>query len=288
MLAPLNPGEQIRKTISIRPPADADRSELRITARVAGQDYGLEHTGISYDHIPFQMVFRPQSTSLIRQDITLAEGKIGYIEGAGDGIDESLKALGIPVTLIDLDTIQRAAQLSSFRAVVMGIRAYNVETSKLRIKQPILMEYVKNGGNLVIQYNTAGRWGAQFEGLGPYPFELSRNRVTDETARVEITNADSRILAYPNRIEESDFGHWVQERGLYFPIKWAPEYQTLIQTRDAGEEPLQGGILHGIHGSGNYFYTSLSFFRQLPAGVPGAYKLFVNMLYAEAVKNKDD
>ncbi len=288
MLAPLNQGEQIRKTISITPPMDADRSELRITTRIAGQDYGWANASITYGHIPYQVVFRPQSTPIIREDIRLAEGRIGYIEGAGDGVDEGLEALGIPVTRIDLDTLQQASQLSTYRAVVMGIRAYNVETTKLKIKQPILMEYVKNGGNLVVQYNTAGRWGAQFEGLGPYPFELSRSRVTDETARVEITSDNSDILNFPNRIEESDFDNWVQERGLYFPVQWAPEYRTLIQTRDPGEEPLQGGILHAVHGSGNYFYTSLSFFRQLPAGVPGAYKLFVNMLYAKPNKKRDD
>ncbi len=288
MLAPLNQGEQIRLNISITPPKVADRTELRITARFDGRDYGMEHAGISYGHIPYQMVLRPQSTSLIREDIELAKGTIGYIEGAGDGIDESLRALGIPVTAIDLDTLQQVSQLRPFRAVVMGIRAYNVETARLKIKQPILMDYVKDGGNLIVQYNTAGRWGAQFDGLGPYPFELSRRRVTDETAPVEITSSNSRVLNYPNRIEESDFDHWVQERGLYFPNQWAPEYQTLIQTRDSGEDHLKGGILHAAYGKGNYFYTSLSFFRQLPAGVPGAYRLFVNMLYAKPLIESND
>lgn len=287
-LAPLNQGEQIRLSISITPPKVADRTELRITARFDGRDYGMEHAGISYGHIPYQMVFRPQSTSLIREDIELAKGTIGYIEGAGDGMDDSLRALGIPVTAIDLDTLQQVSQLRPFRAVVMGIRAYNVETARLKIKQPILMDYVKDGGNLIVQYNTAGRWGAQFDGLGPYPFELSRRRVTDETAPVEITSSNSRVLNYPNRIEESDFDHWVQERGLYFPNQWAPEYQTLIQTRDSGEDHLKGGILHAAYGKGNYFYTSLSFFRQLPAGVPGAYRLFVNMLYAKPLIESND
>lgn len=282
----LRKGQEIVKKVSIMPMDGPNRSSLRISSEVMGRRYDLDSYEIEYPHIPFQQVFLPQSTALIREDIRLGEGRIGYIEGAGDGVDEGLASLNLDLDPIALSDIQSAGDLSGYTAIVMGIRAYNVKAEELRLKQPLLLEYVKNGGNLIVQYNTALRWGGQFEGIAPYPLQLSRNRVTDETTRVEILDPKHPVLNFPNRILERDFDGWVQERGLYFPEKWDSNFDALLKMADPGSAPLEGGLLHAAYGKGNYFYTSLSFFRQLPAGVPGAYKLFVNLLFAK--KNTDE
>lgn len=279
-LPPLKKGQLLRERVQLTPPEHPDRSELTITAVTGGRSYSFKSSEISYDHIPDQLVLRPQSTLLIREDIQIGEGVVGYIEGAGDSVDEGLIALGIPVQTIRLDTLQSATQLSGFKAIVMGIRAYNVASELLQIKQPMLLEYVRKGGNLIVQYNTALRWGNQFEGIAPYPMQISRSRVTDEKAAVRILDGTHPALNYPNTVSLSDFDLWVQERGLYFPERWDANFRTLIRTGDPGEPALDGGILHAPYGRGNYFYSSLSFFRQFPSGVPGAYKLFVNLLYA--------
>jgi hypothetical protein len=167
--------------------------------------------------------------------------------------------------------------LSSYDAVVMGIRAYNV-LEALKFKQTALLNYVKEGGTLVIQYNTAGRWRSQFENIGPYPMKLSRNRVTDETASVQLLNPKHPVLNSPNKITEDDFENWVQERGLYFPSEWDSAYTPLLSMSDKGEEAQEGSLLVAEYGKGHYVYTGLSFFRELPAGVPGAFKLFANLV----------
>ncbi|NNK75714.1 MAG: LmbE family protein, partial [Maribacter sp.] len=141
-----------------------------------------------------------------------------------------------------------------------------------------LFDYVENGGNLVIQYNTAGRWSAQFDDIAPYPLKLSRDRVTDENSSVQIIAKDHELVNYPNKIKLSDFDGWVQERGLYFPNEWDDKFTPILTMRDADESEKAGSLLIAPYGKGNYIYTGLSFFRELPAGVSGAYKLFANML----------
>lgn len=167
--------------------------------------------------------------------------------------------------------------MEKYDAVVVGIRAYNV-VEELKFKQRFLLDYVKNGGNLILQYNTAGRWGEQFENIAPYPLELSRDRVTDENSEVTILAKDHTLTNFPNAIYQSDFEGWVQERGLYFPNKWSKEFTPILSMNDTGESAKKGSLLVAPYGKGNYIYTGLSFFRELPAGVPGAYKLFANML----------
>jgi len=151
----------------------------------------------------------------------------------------------------------------------------------LKFKQQLLLDYVKNGGNLIIQYNTAGRWRAQFKNIAPYPLSVSRDRVTDENAEVRFLAKNHPILNSPNAINTSDFEGWVQERGLYFPNEWDDAFTPIFSMNDAGESPKNGSLLVAKYGKGNYIYTGLSFFRELPAGVPGAYKLFANMLSLE-------
>ena len=163
--------------------------------------------------------------------------------------------------------------LSKFDAVVVGIRAYNTK-KELQFKQKYLLEYVNNGGNMIVQYNTNRRVDVK----PPYELKLSRDRVTDEFAKVTILAKDHEALQYPNKITEEDFEGWVQERGLYFPNAWSKEYVPILSMNDKGESPKQGSLLIAKYGKGNYVYTGVSFFRELPAGVSGAYKLFTNLL----------
>ena len=196
--------------------------------------------------------------------------------GAGDDVPTSLEQIGYNVVRIDPDDIQ-AGSLNKFDAVVVGIRAYNV-VQELQFKQRYLLDYVKDGGNLIVQYNTSGRWNKQFENIAPYPLKLSRDRVTDENSAVSIIAKKHALVNFPNAIEEKDFEGWVQERGLYFPNEWNSEFTPILSMSDKGESAKKGSLLVAQYGKGNYIYTGLSFFRELPAGVSGAYKLFANML----------
>ena len=194
--------------------------------------------------------------------------------GAGDLIPESLRQVGYQVTMLE-DKDITAEKLSHFDAIVAGVRAYNTN-ERMKHHQQVLMDYVKNGGNLIVQYNT--EMDLVMKDIGPYPFELTRDRITVEGAQVRFLKPESPVLNSPNKITPADFEHWVQERGLYFPQKWAPEYEAVISSNDPGGPALDGGILVAKYGKGNYVYTSLSWFRELPAGVPGAYRIFVNLL----------
>ena len=162
-------------------------------------------------------------------------------------------------------------------AIVLGIRAYNV-LDDLPFKTDVLMNYVKDGGTMVVQYNTSGRGPRDFSNLAPYPLRLSRDRVSDETVPVEILDPEHPLLNFPNQVGSEDFEGWVQERGLYFPDKWDPAFTPLFAMNDPGESPKKGSLLVAAYGDGYYIYTGLSFFRELPAGVPGAFKLLSNML----------
>jgi hypothetical protein len=165
--------------------------------------------------------------------------------------------------------------LSVYDAIVTGVRAYNVN-SRLAYEQPRLLEYVKNGGNLVVQYNNNN--GLVTANIGPYPFRPVNQRVTDETAKITFTEPQSPVLNYPNKINNADFDDWIQERGLYFVSDIDPKYQTPLEMNDPGESANKGALIVGDYGKGRFVYTSLDFFRELPAGVPGAYRLFVNLL----------
>ena len=216
-------------------------------------------------------------------DIKKEGESIGYIVGAGDKVPESLSQIGYNVEILDVNTID-SKSLSKYDGVVLGIRAYNV-VEELKFKQGVLLDYVKEGGNMIVQYNTAGRWRSQFENIAPYPLTISRERVTDENAEVEVIATNHPLMNYPNKIESRDFEGWVQERGLYFPSEWDENFTPILSMADKGEESKQGSLLVAPYGKGNYIYTGLSFFRELPAGVPGAYKIFANML---SLKKQDD
>lgn len=269
-------GDQQILTFSVTPPNFEDEARIGSIINIDGKEITKELVEINYDHIPKQSVLLPSEAKVVRLDIQKMGKDIGYIMGAGDDVPSSLEQIGYDVHLIDPETITEGS-LDRFDAVVTGIRAYNV-VDALQFKQKYLLDYVKNGGNLIIQYNTAGRWNKQFEGISPYPLTLSNDRVTDENSQVVILAPDHPLINYPNPIGMDDFNGWVQERGLYFPEAWDTNFTPILSMKDEGEQMLNGSLLIAPYGKGNYIYTGLSFFRELPAGVPGAYKLFANML----------
>ncbi|MFT3708627.1 MAG: PIG-L family deacetylase [Archangium sp.] len=232
-------------------------------------------TRIEYGHIPFQTVLTPAQVRLVR--VELKRGKttrVGYIAGAGDDVPAALRQVGYDVTMLS-DAALRTEPLNKYDAIVVGIRAYNVN-AKLPGVQDRLMQYVKDGGTVVAQYNTKNWLSSVPAQLGPWPFEISQDRVTDEDAIV--TRDAHAIFKAPNALTDADFTGWVQERGLYFGAKWDSKYETPITMNDPGETPSKGSLLIAKHGKGRFVYTGLSFFRQLPAGVPGAYRLFANLI----------
>lgn len=261
---------------TVTPPTTEAQSTISPLVTINGKKLSKELVVISYDHIPTQSVLLPSDAKVVRLDIKKTGKNIGYITGAGDKIPESLTQIGYNVSIIDPDNITTES-LKSFDAIVVGIRAYNV-VNQLKFKQHFLLDYVKNGGNLVVQYNTAGRRGLGLDNLAPYPLELSRDRVTNEFAEVSVLAKNHTAVNSPNKIIASDFNNWVQERGLYFPNKWGKEFTPILAMADKGEDVKKGSILIAPYGKGNYVYTGISFFRELPAGVPGAYKLFANLL----------
>ena len=269
-------GDQKTVVFRVFPPSQEDDSYIYPVLRVNGRQISKELITIAYDHIPTQSVLLESKAKVVRLNIDKYGEHIGYIVGAGDKVPESLEQIGYKVHLIDPADIEEGS-LDKYDAVVTGIRAYNV-LDNLKFKQRFLFDFVENGGNLIIQYNTAGRWAPQFKEIAPYPLTLSRDRVTDENSRVEIVAKDHPLVSFPNTIEEKDFEGWVTERGLYFPKEWSPDFTAVFSMQDEGDAATEGSLLVAPYGKGYYIYTGLSFFRELPAGVPGAYKIFANML----------
>ena len=274
--------------LTVTPPENTSEGKLMARMEVNGKTYSKELITIAYDHIPTQSVLVPATTKVVRLDIAKRGEHIGYIMGAGDEVPESLEQMGYVVHQVNADDIHPGS-LDKYDAVVTGIRAYNV-LPELKLKQQYVLEYVKQGGTLIVQYNTAGRWDAPYKEIAPYPLSLSRTRVTDENSPVTLINDDHELLNFPNAISERDFEGWVQERGLYFPDSWDPQFTPVLELTDNGEEPVRGSLLVAPYGKGHYIYTGLSFFRELPAGVPGAYKIFANMLSIgkENLSNEDN
>ncbi len=235
-------------------------------------NYGVKE--INYNHIPVITLFPPAEAKLLNLNLKIAGKKIGYIDGAGDLVPEALRQAGYDVHELREKEIMNG-DLSGYDAIVTGVRAYNVNP-RLAIEQPKLLEYVKNGGNLLIQYNNNN--GLATKQIGPYPFTVVNKRVTDEDAKITILDPQNPVLNYPNKITQDDFNGWVQERGLYYVGDIDPNYKAPLQMNDPGEAPNNGALITGSYGEGRFIYTSLAFFRQLPAGVPGAYRLFINLL----------
>ncbi|BAO76939.1 PIG-L family deacetylase [Winogradskyella sp. PG-2] len=272
----INKGDIQKVVFTVIPPKGQSEGLVTPMVNVNGEFFTDELIEIDYAHIPYQTVLMPSESKLVRLDIKKRGNNIGYIEGAGDVVPESLRQIGYNVTIIKPEQIS-PENLSNFDAIVVGIRAYNI-VDELKFKQKFLLDYVNEGGNLVIQYNTNRR--LKVDNLAPYDLKLSRDRVTDENAEIRILNPQHSVLNFPNKITSIDFEGWVQERGLYFPNEWSDEFTPLLASNDKGETSKEGALLVANYGKGNYIYTGLSFFREFPAGVSGAYRLFANLLSA--------
>ena len=271
-------GQEKFYTFTLTPPAGQGRGSIIPTLQLDGDTtaYRRRLVEIDHPHIPTQRAALPGSAAVARVDLRTAGKNIGYLPGAGDAIPEALTSIGLDVSVLD-DAEASIGNLGKYDAIVVGVRAYNT-LDRMPVYQPRLLKYVEDGGTLIVQYNTNRRLKIDESELGPYPLELSRDRVTVEDAPVRILAADHPALNYPNKITAADFEGWVQERGLYFPDKWDEQYTALLGSHDPDEEEHEGGLLVARYGEGHFVYTGYSFFRELPAGVPGAYRLFANLI----------
>ena len=267
-------GQEQTVLFTVQPPKKQNEGYIKPLVHVGDNFYDKELVTLDYKHIPFQHVLMPSEAKIVRIDIQKKGQNIGYIDGAGDVIPESLKQIGYDVTTIDPSTIT-SDNLNQYDAIVVGIRAYNT-VPELQFKQEFLNSYVENGGTLLLQYNTSR--GMNNLNFSPLPITISRDRVTDENSEVTILAPNHKVMNSPNKITQDDFKNWVQERGLYFPNEWAADFTPILGMHDKDYPQTKGSLLVAKYGKGNYIYTGLSFFRELPAGVAGAYRLFANLL----------
>jgi LmbE family N-acetylglucosaminyl deacetylase len=262
---------------NITPPSE--NSQERITAEgfIGNNVYDQGITRINYDHIPIQTYLPKSEIKVVRFFTQKTINNIGYIMGSGDNIPDYLAQLGYNITLLtDNDLLSK--DLSDYDAIIAGVRVYNTKKLMAHI-QSKLLNYISNGGNYIVQY-TVNR-DIVLPNIGPYPINISTDRVTDEEAKVNFTDANNTLLNYPNKISQNDFAGWIQERGLYFADKWDAKYQGVISCSDPGGKLLEGGLLISKYGKGNFIYTGYAFFREVPAGVPGAIRLFINLISAK-------
>lgn len=262
--------------IKITPNQSAFQSEITAKVSIKGREYTKQIIRKQYKHIMPQTIFQDSKALLQSYDLTKTKlKKIGYISGSGDLIPNFLSDLGFDVVIFD-DKQFNQNQLNQYDAIITGIRAYNTR-DELAAFQKELFKYVENGGTLISQYNTTAQL---ILSPGIFPLKISHDRVTDENSAVKIINKDHKIFNYPYKITEDDFKGWIQERGLYFPAEWDEKYETLLSMNDDGENEKLSSILYAKYGKGTFVYTGLSFFREIPAGVEGAIKLFINILHA--------
>lgn len=276
-------GQSVTLAFQVTPPEGAGTGVLRAAASTGGAEWRHGVVRIEYDHIPPQVVLRAAEARLMRAEIRVSARRIGYVMGAGDLVPEALRELGCEVELLDERKLAQG-DLSVFDAIVTGIRAFNTRAD-LRAAHARLREYVERGGTLVVQYNTLEGFGgeasdAALRNIGPFPIRIGRSRTTVEEAPVRMLAPEHALMTRPNRITEADFQGWIQERALYFPSEWDPRYEALLETADPGEPPQRGGLLFARVGKGAYVFTSYAWWRQLPAGVTGAWRIFANLVSA--------
>jgi LmbE family N-acetylglucosaminyl deacetylase len=271
-----NKGDEAVMEATVVPLSNNGSGNLEAALIIDGKTFNKSVKRIEYDHIPYQFILSDAEAGLVNFEIKKTSVNLGYIPGAGDDVPACLKQIGYKVTLLT-DELLLNEDLNKYSAIVTGVRAYNTN-DRLQVYYPKLMEYVKNGGNLLVQYNTNSRIGPVLAKIGPYPFTISRDRVTNEKAEVKFTNEKHAALNFPNHITAADFENWVQERGIYFATEIDKQYETIFTMNDPGEKSSDGSLIITKYGKGNFVYTGLVFFRQLPAGNPGAYRLFVNLL----------
>ncbi len=267
-------GERARLTFTVTPPKQPVNADITVAAEVNGVRYNSKRIEINYPHVPRQLLQPQARLKAVDLDMTTRGHQVGYVPGAGDSVADALKQMGYTVT--ELSGAQLTPErLKGLDAVVIGIRAFNVRTD-LDAAMPALSAYAEAGGNVIVQYNRPD--GLKAGKLAPFDLRLSQDRVTDETAAMTFLAPDHPALNTPNKITSADFAGWVQERGLYFPNSWDEHFVPLLACSDPGEAPKNGSLLVAKLGRGYFVYTSLAWFRQLPEGVPGAYRLFANLV----------
>jgi len=272
--------QETEVTFDVLPPKTVGEADLRAEAEVGGEKIGRALVEISYPHIHRQVDFPDSRLKVVKLDIKTEGRRLGYIMGAGDEVPEVLQSLGYEVTPLN-DGLLDNTDLSRFEAIITGVRAYNTSES-LHLAKEKLLQYVEQGGTLVVQYNVAS---AQLTNvIGPYPLIIGRDRVCVENAPVVFLAPGHPLLNYPNKITSKDFEGWIQERGLHFASQWDDRYDTILSCHDPDESDKKGGLLYARYGKGVFIYTGYAWFRQLPAGVPGAFRLFANMIAAGKIR----
>lgn len=259
---------------SVHPPTNPGEGNLKAVVTVGGQSFSFAREKIAYPHIGVHILMPPAEAKLVRANIDTNGHLIGYVPGAGDDIPAALQQIGYTVKQLGEGDFA-PENLRQFSAIVLGVRIFNSQ-DRIGTWLPALVDYAKGGGVVLVQYNTTA--DLKSTDFGPYPLQLSRGRVTDETAEVKMLAPEHPVLNTPNKITAHDFDGWVQERGLYFPDKWDPAWTAILSSHDPNEKPLDGGLLVAKVDKGYFVYTGYSWFRQLPAGVPGAYRIFANMV----------
>lgn len=262
--------------VSISPLSNATAAVLQAKVIMDGIIYQQSISRISYDHIPEQFYLTTSSAKLIPLNISGTAKKIGYIPGAGDDVAACLSQVGYDVTILS-DALLATESLEKFDAIITGVRAYNTNEN-LSQYYTKLMKYIEQGGNMIVQYNTNNFVSKVQEKIGPYPFTIGRDRVTDEKAEVRFINKDAMILRQPNAITSADFENWIQERCIYSAKEKDSAYQTVFSMNDGKENPIENSLLMAKYGKGNFVYTGIVFFREMPAGIPGAYRLMANLI----------
>jgi len=238
--------------------------------------YHLGMKEVKYDHIPFITYFTNATVKNTKLDLKTYGKKIGYITGAGDRVPEALEQMGFDVTLLSNKELSKN-NLAQYDAIITGVRAYNTH-DWMNNHYDKLMKYVQEGGNLIVQYNTSNQIGPVRARIGPYNFDITRTRITDENAKVNLLIPEHPVFNFPNKITDDDFKGWIQERSIYHAGDTSGKYEKLISMNDPGEKPNDGSLIVAKYGKGWFTYTGIVFFRELPAGVPGAYRLLANII----------
>jgi hypothetical protein len=267
------------KTFTFSVTSSKNEENLQNLAQIQSENviFNQEVTQIKYNHIPTQTLLEASEAKFVNLNIKTKGKNIGYVMGAGDEVGKYLENLSYKITYLEAKDLE-SNSIQQFDAIILGIRAFNV-VNELKFKNKILFDYVKNGGNVIVQYNTTNNLVTKE--IAPFELKLSRDRVTEEDAPVTFLSKNHPVLNQPNQITNKDFDRWIQERGLYFPNEWSKEFIPILAMNDKGESPSNGSLLVAKHGKGNYIYTGLSFFRELPEGVSGAYKLLANLIALE-------
>jgi hypothetical protein len=267
-------GQRATYSFTMTAPKTSTTVTVGAAVRVAGRSWNTSRGAIDYPHIPRVLLQPVANFKAVSVDVATRGKMIAYIPGAGDDVPQALEQLGYTVRQVAAKDVSEAT-LKGMDAVVIGVRASNT-SADLGAAMGALTTYAENGGTVIEQYNQ--NQGLKNTVLGPYPLTIGGDRVTNENAVVTFLAPDHPVLNVPNKITSADFDGWVQERGIYFPSQWDQKYTPIFAMSDAGEAPLNGSLLIANVGKGYFAYTGLVFFRELPAGVPGAYRLFANLV----------